>query len=47
MKLKEKLAILILSIVITLMGFNLIASQSVDLLKAGKVANIKIPLLIC
>ncbi len=43
MRLKERLGILLLSIAITLLGFNFIASNNiVDLLKAGKAAGYEI-----
>ncbi|MFQ6084038.1 MAG: hypothetical protein ACE5WD_11885 [Candidatus Aminicenantia bacterium] len=43
MRFKEKAGILILSIVITLVGFNLIVSQAaVDLVKVGKAAGYEI-----
>ena len=43
MKLKEKIAILALAVIITFVGFSLIASPStVDLMKVGKKAGFEI-----
>ena len=39
MKLKDKLAIFVLACLITFVGFGLIASPSVDILKLGKKAG--------
>jgi hypothetical protein len=39
MKFKEKLLIFILAVVLSVLGFNLIASSSVNLLKAAKEAG--------
>jgi len=42
MKLKEKLAIFVVAVLLTLVGFNLIAAPSVDILKIGKQAGYEI-----
>lgn len=42
MKLREKLAIFVVAVVLTLVGFNLIAAPSVDILKIGKQAGYEI-----
>ena len=42
MKLRDKLAIFIIACLITFVGFSLMASPSVDMLKMGKNAGIKI-----
>lgn len=42
MKLIDKLAILLVAVLITLVGFSLIASPSVDILKVGKKAGYEI-----
>ncbi|MFQ6108727.1 MAG: hypothetical protein ACE5L7_04150 [Candidatus Aminicenantales bacterium] len=43
MKIKTKLAILLVAVLLTFMGFNLIASSgAVDLLKVGKQAGYEI-----
>jgi hypothetical protein len=42
MKLRDKLAIFLLACLITFVGFSLIASTSVDILKVGKQAGNKI-----
>jgi hypothetical protein len=42
MKLREKLVILVAAIVLTLVGFNLIAGPSVDIIKVGKLAGYEI-----
>ncbi len=42
MKLREKLAIFAVAVLLTLVGFNLIAAPSVDILKIGKQAGYEI-----
>ncbi|MCJ7563333.1 MAG: hypothetical protein MUP52_01950 [Candidatus Aminicenantes bacterium] len=42
MKLREKLAIFVVAVLLTLVGFNLIAAPSVDILKIGKQAGYEI-----
>jgi len=42
MKLREKLAIFVVAVLVTLVGFNLIAAPSVDILKIGKQAGYEI-----
>jgi hypothetical protein len=42
MKLKEKLAIFVVAVLLTLVGFNLIAAPSVDILRIGKQAGYEI-----
>ena len=42
MKLREKLAIFAVAVLVTLVGFNLIAAPSVDILKIGKQAGYEI-----
>jgi hypothetical protein len=42
MKLKEKLAIFVAAVLLTLAGFNLIAAPSVDILRIGKQAGYEI-----
>jgi len=42
MKLRDKLVIFMLACLITFVGFSLIASPSVDILKVGKKAGNKI-----
>lgn len=39
MKLKTKVAIFMVAVLLTLFGFNVIASTSVDMLKVGKEAG--------
>ena len=39
MKLRNKLAIFLVAVLITFVGFSLIASSSVDMLKVGKKAG--------
>ena len=39
MKTKQKLAILVAAVLLTFFGFNLMASPSVELIKAGKDAG--------
>jgi hypothetical protein len=42
MKLRDKLAIFLVAVLITFVGFSLIASSSVDILKVGKKAGYEI-----
>ena len=42
MKLRDKLAIFLVAVLITFVGFSLIASPSVDILKIGKKAGYEI-----
>jgi predicted exporter len=42
MKLRNKLAIFLVAVLITFVGFSLIASSSVDMLKMGKKAGYEI-----
>jgi len=42
MKLRDKLAIFLVALLITFVGFSLIASPSVDILKVGKKAGYEI-----
>ena len=42
MKLRNKLAIFLVAVLITFVGFSLIASSSVDILKVGKKAGYEI-----
>lgn len=42
MKLRNKLAIFLVAVLITFVGFSLIASPSVDILKVGKRAGYEI-----
>ncbi len=42
MKLRDKLVILLVAVLITFVGFSLIASSSVDMLKVGKKAGYEI-----
>lgn len=42
MKLRNKLAIFLVAVLITFVGFSLIASPSVDILKVGKKAGYEI-----
>ncbi len=42
MKLRDKLAIFLVAVLITFVGFSLIASPSVDILKVGKKAGYEI-----
>lgn len=42
MKLRNKFAILLVAALITFMGFSLIASSSLDMLKVGKKAGYEI-----
>jgi hypothetical protein len=42
MKLKEKLAIFVVAVLLTLVGFNLMAAPSVDILRIGKQAGYEI-----
>ena len=42
MKLRDKLAIFLVAVLITFVGFSLIASTSVDILKVGKKAGYEI-----
>jgi hypothetical protein len=42
MKLREKFAIFAVAVLVTLVGFNLIAAPSVDILKIGKQAGYEI-----
>ena len=42
MKLRNKLAIFLVAVLITFVGFSLIASSSVDMLKVGKKAGYQI-----
>jgi hypothetical protein len=42
MKLRDKLAILLVAVLITFVGFSLIASPSLDMLKVGKKAGYEI-----
>jgi len=42
MKLREKLAIFVVAVLLTLVGFNLIAAPSVDILRIGKQAGYEI-----
>jgi hypothetical protein len=42
MKIKEKLVILLAATVLTLIGFNLIAAPSLEIMKVGKQAGYEI-----
>ena len=42
MKIRDKLAIFLVAVLITFVGFSLIASSSVDILKVGKKAGYEI-----
>ena len=42
MKIKEKLAIFLVAALISFVGFSLIASSSVDIVKVGKAAGYEI-----
>ncbi len=42
MKLRDKLAIFLVAVLITFVGFSLIASPSLDMLKVGKKAGYEI-----
>lgn len=42
MKLRDKLAIFLVAVLITFVGFSLIASSSVEILKVGKKAGYEI-----
>ncbi|MBS3817936.1 hypothetical protein KGY73_00295 [bacterium] len=39
---KEKIAIILLAVLVTLVGFTLMASPSVEMMKVGKEAGLKI-----
>ncbi len=42
MNFKQKIAIFLVAVVLTLVGFNLIAAPTVDILKVGKQAGYEI-----